>query len=226
MVIELVAGRLIARHLGNSLYVWSSIIGVVLAGMSVGNVIGGKLADRYKPETILGWLFMTSSVACVLTLKINDFFAATTPLRALPWGLQTFLSALIIFALPAVVLGTISPSLAKVALSRGTKVGTTLGSFYAWAAAGSILGTFLTGFWLIALLGSKGVVLFTASGLGLVAVFLGPTRLVYVGWVAIVCLMLASTRNAPVPPSKAVPVIAPVAKVSSGVTVVGRGSEQ
>ena len=56
MVMELVAGRLIARHLGTSLYTWTSIIGVVLAGISIGNFAGGKLADRWRPEKMLGWL--------------------------------------------------------------------------------------------------------------------------------------------------------------------------
>jgi len=46
MVIELVAGRLIARHLGSSLYTWTSVIGVVLAGMALGNYVGGRLAGR------------------------------------------------------------------------------------------------------------------------------------------------------------------------------------
>src|SRR5262245_17965148 len=54
MVLELVAGRLVARHLGASLHTWSSVIGIVLAGLSVGNYIGGRLADRFRPEQILG----------------------------------------------------------------------------------------------------------------------------------------------------------------------------
>jgi predicted membrane-bound spermidine synthase len=47
MVVELVAGRLVARHLGSSLYTWTSVIGVVMAGLAVGNYTGGRLADRY-----------------------------------------------------------------------------------------------------------------------------------------------------------------------------------
>lgn len=43
MVLELVAGRLIARHLGSSLYTWTSIIGIILAGISLGNYLGGAL---------------------------------------------------------------------------------------------------------------------------------------------------------------------------------------
>ena len=46
MVVELVAGRLIARYVGSSLYTWTSVIGIVLAGIAAGNYIGGRLADR------------------------------------------------------------------------------------------------------------------------------------------------------------------------------------
>ena len=50
MVIELVAGRLIAKYLGSSLHTWTSIIGVVLAGIAIGNAIGGRLADKFAHD--------------------------------------------------------------------------------------------------------------------------------------------------------------------------------
>jgi len=46
MIIELVAGRIIAPYVGVSLYTWTSVIGVVLAGISLGNFLGGEIADR------------------------------------------------------------------------------------------------------------------------------------------------------------------------------------
>jgi predicted membrane-bound spermidine synthase len=50
MTLELVAGRLIARHLGSSLYTWTAVISVVLAGITVGNYLGGRIADRFKAQ--------------------------------------------------------------------------------------------------------------------------------------------------------------------------------
>src|SRR5512135_1560024 len=75
MVVELVAGRLIARHLGNSLYTWTSIIGVILAGMSIGNYVGGRLADRWRPEQLLGPLFLSASLVCLSVVPLNQFFS-------------------------------------------------------------------------------------------------------------------------------------------------------
>ena len=49
MILELVASRLVARHVGASLTVWTSVIGIMLGGICLGNVLGGRLADRVEP---------------------------------------------------------------------------------------------------------------------------------------------------------------------------------
>ena len=71
MTVELVAGRLIARHVGNSLYTWTSVIGVVLAGIAVGNWVGGRLADRFKPRNALSVLFALASLCCFAVPALN-----------------------------------------------------------------------------------------------------------------------------------------------------------
>ena len=198
MVVELVAGRLIARHLGSSLYTWTSIIGVVLAGMSIGNFIGGRMADRWSPERSLGWLFLVASGSCVLSLGLNSVVGEAQQGWKVLFPLRVVFSTLLIFLLPAFLLGTISPVTAKMALDRSKTVGSTIGSVYAWGAVGSIVGTFATGFFLIAALGAKGVVLLIAAGLGLIGLFLGPWRIVHAIWVVLVLffLWLSQTNTA------------------------------
>ncbi|MBI3831107.1 MAG: fused MFS/spermidine synthase [Planctomycetes bacterium] len=186
MIVELVAGRLIGRHLGSSLYTWTSIIGVVLAGISIGNYIGGRLADRWKPEDFLGWLFLYASMACMTILALNNFFAAEKPFGSMMWPLRVFVTVFIVFMLPALILGMISPATAKMALDRSTSFGRTIGSVYAWNTVGSILGTLATGFFMISALGAKGVVMFVSLGLGLVGLVLGPRRAVHAVWLAVV----------------------------------------
>src|SRR5688572_32093691 len=73
LVIELIAGRIMAPYVGVSLYTWTSIIGIVLAGMSVGNYLGGVVADRQASRRTLGVIFAAGSVACLLILVITDF---------------------------------------------------------------------------------------------------------------------------------------------------------
>jgi spermidine synthase len=201
MVLELVAGRLTARHLGSSLYTWTSIIGVVLAGISAGNYIGGKLADRWRPERTLGWLFLAASVACLGSLFLNhvvaDAAGGPEPAWKMAYPTRVLASTLIIFLLPALLLGTVSPVTAKMAIARGKGVGASVGSIYAWGAVGSIVGTFATGFWLIAALGARGVVIAVAGGLGLIGLVLGPWRILHALWVAglVVMFWLSQTQS-------------------------------
>lgn len=190
MTVELVAGRLIGRHLGSSLYTWTSIIGVVLAGISIGNYVGGRMADRWKPESVLGWLFLYSSMAVMTTLALNNYFAGEKPLTGVVWPARVFISVLTIFMLPALILGTISPVTAKMALANTQAIGRTIGSVYAWNTVGSILGTLATGFFLVSMLGAQGVVMVVALGLGLVGLVLGPRRYVHAVWIAVVLLLI------------------------------------
>ena len=62
LVIEIVAGRILAAYVGVSLYTWTSIIGVVLAGISIGAYLGGRIADRYPRSSTLGWLLFLSGL--------------------------------------------------------------------------------------------------------------------------------------------------------------------
>ena len=201
MVLELVAGRLTARHLGSSLYTWTSIIGVVLAGISAGNYIGGRMADRWRPERTLGWLFLAASVACLGSLFLNQVVAGAAggpdPSWQMDYPTRVVVSTLIVFMLPALMLGTVSPVTAKMAIARGKGVGASVGSIYAWGAVGSIVGTFATGFWLIAALGARGVVIAVAGGLGLIGLVLGPWRILHAVWVAALVVMfwLSQTQS-------------------------------
>ncbi|MDE2896574.1 MAG: fused MFS/spermidine synthase, partial [Chloroflexota bacterium] len=72
MVLELVAGRLIARHVGSSLYTWTSVIGIVLSGIAAGNYIGGRLADRFPPKETLSLIFLVASANCLLIPVLNN----------------------------------------------------------------------------------------------------------------------------------------------------------
>jgi len=158
MIIELVASRLIARYLGSSLYTWTSVIGVVLAGITIGNYLGGRLADKFQPRKTLSALFCLASIACVVIVILNNVVGDWLWLWRLSWPVRVFLHVSMVFLLPSVLLGTISPVVAKMALDKGLATGKTIGTIYAWGAAGSIAGTFLAGFYLIAAMGTIAII--------------------------------------------------------------------
>ena len=98
------------------------------------------------------------------------------PKIPLTWPYRVLLVTALVFFLPSVSMGTVSPVVAKLAvdrLKRFKMTGTAIGQVYAWGMVGSILGTFLTGFFLIDVIGTKGVLLVLATAMAFAATVLG-----------------------------------------------------
>ncbi len=195
MIIELVASRLISKYFGSSLYTWTGIIGVVLGGISLGNFIGGRLADRFSPRSIITILLLIASLLTFLVLvldlllfRIMDRGAFTTVTAAVAF--RSLLLILVLFFLPSTSLGTVSPVMAKYALEQSDRVGNTVGSIYAVSAIGSIVGTFLSGYLLIPLLGITTIVVVVGSLLALLALLTGRHRAVSLSWILIILVSL------------------------------------
>ncbi len=165
MVLEITAGRLIAPYVGVSLYSWTSIIGVVLAGLSLGNWAGGVWVDAGAGDRQAGVALAGSALA---TLGVLLALTLVAPIvQSQPMGLMTasFILSLGLFFLPAACLGLVAPMLTTLALTRDPRAGHVVGRMHALAALGSIGGTFLTGFLLIQYMGTRAVIV--AAGIGL-----------------------------------------------------------
>ncbi len=156
MVLELVAGRMVAPYVGVSLYTWTTIIGVILAGMSLGNYLGGRLADRHASHGLLSLLFFVGGLTSIAVLFVDRLGAALPD----AWPIVVRIIALVaaVFFAPAVLLGTISPIVTKLAVRDLAHTGSTVGRISAAGTVGSIVGTFATGFLLIAWFGTHTVV--------------------------------------------------------------------
>ena len=158
LVIELVAGRIMAPYVGVSLYTWTSIIGVVLAGISIGAYLGGLLADRYPRSSTLGWLLFLSGLGAFSISPLTNLVGPAHFQTSLM--LRILLITTIIFFVPSCLLGMISPVVVKLTLNNLDKTGNVVGKIYAFSTLGSILGTFATGFYLISWMGTRNI-LFT-----------------------------------------------------------------
>ncbi len=156
MILELVAGRIIAPYVGVSLYTWTGVIGVILAGMSLGNYLGGRLADRWASLRLLGAVFLLGGLFSAVVLA-TDALGVQMP-TAWPIVLRILLLTAAFFFLPSALLGMVSPIVVKLAVQDLTRTGSTVGQIYASGALGSIVGTFATGFLLISWFGTHTVV--------------------------------------------------------------------
>jgi len=158
MVIELIAARFLAPYIGVSLYTWTSIIGVILAGIAIGNYIGGKIADRYPHPSILTSIFLVGSLATICILPFGRMVATADWFSELPLMLNYSLTTVCIFFIPAVILSMVSPLVIKLSLPDVKKTGGVVGTVYAFSTAGAILGTFATGFYLILWFGIQSII--------------------------------------------------------------------
>jgi spermidine synthase len=114
-------------------------------------------------------------VSCIAIPLCNELVGDTEWLIDLEsWPLRIALHVGLVFLLPSTILGLIGPVVAKLALDQGRATGKTVGNVYAWGALGSIAGTFTTGFYLIPLLTTSGVVVGVSATLALVGVTLLP----------------------------------------------------
>ncbi|MFK7802026.1 MAG: fused MFS/spermidine synthase [Anaerolineae bacterium] len=172
MVLELVAGRIIAPYVGVSLYTWTSIIGVVLAGISLGNYLGGRLADKSASLRNLGFIFLAGGLTSLLILSVN----ITALIIPAGWPVigRILVLITILFFIPSTILGMTSPMVAKLAVKDLSKTGSVVGKIYAFGTIGSIAGTFATGFFLISRFGTFNIVwgvAFIIISLGLLFLF-------------------------------------------------------
>lgn len=177
LVLEIVAGRLIAPYVGVSLYSWTSIIGVILAGLSLGNWLGGRWADRGGSELSVGIVLLLAAVFSIGSLMFLSLIAPFLQQSQLDLISASFLYVLGMFFIPAVLLGIPTPLLTTLALGLDNRTGHIVGRMHALAALGSILGTFVTGYWLIQYFGTRVIIIGCAVVLvALAAPFLRRVR--------------------------------------------------
>jgi spermidine synthase len=171
MVLEMAGSRIVAPYMGTSLIVWTALIGVIMASLSAGYWLGGIVADRH-PETrllariVLGAALLTG-VAALAANPILDVLSHLPGLYLAPVA-----GAVALFAAPGILLGMVSPFVVRLAMLGVDSSGATVGRFSALSAMGSILGTFLGGFVLIAYFSSGTVLLMVAAVLAFVAALL------------------------------------------------------
>lgn len=152
MAVELGASRLLAPYFSSSQIVWTIIIGTIMIAMALGNIYGGRKADK-DPDP--GKLYMRILVAAVwialipvlgkyvillisgaLILAVNSNFLV----------IAAFASCMIVFVFPLFLLGTVTPSLAKYTTQSLDDNGRIIGTLGAFNTVGSIIGTFLPTF--------------------------------------------------------------------------------
>ncbi|GCE10213.1 fused MFS/spermidine synthase [Tengunoibacter tsumagoiensis] len=148
LAIEMAASRLLAPFFGTSLFVWSNIIGLILLYLTVGYYAGGRFSDRFPRPALFYGITIVASLFTSLIPLISD--------PVLNWSLRTvgtsqplgifygsLVAVILLFAIPNILLGCISPFAIRLRVQQVGSAGRTAGLLYAISTAGSLAGTFL-----------------------------------------------------------------------------------
>lgn len=158
MILELAGSRLLAPYIGTSLFVWTSLIGIILGSLSIGYWYGGVMADRYPLYSRMALILIAASLFIGLIGFVQGPFLAFLTQNVADIRISSILATIILFSIPSILLGMISPYAVKLKLHNLQTSGVSVGSLYALSTLGSIVGTFLAGFVLIALIGSTSII--------------------------------------------------------------------
>lgn len=147
LVLEILAARLLAPYVGVTLATYTGIIGTILAAIAFGTWLGGRLADRHDPGALLGPILVLGGGLSLTIVPIVRLVGGL-PIGTGPTAV-VILVGLAFFA-PAAVLSAVPPTVVKMQLADLTTTGSTVGRISALGTAGAIVGTFATGFVLVA----------------------------------------------------------------------------
>jgi len=177
MVFELVGSRVLGPYLGTSIFVWTSLIGIILGSLSLGYYLGGKISDKKPDYGALSAIIFSSAVVIGVTLLIKDFLLAYLLKNMGDIRIASIIASLILFLPASLLLGMVSPYAAKLKLSSLNTTGSTIGNLYAISTAGSIVGTFLSGFYLIPRFGTNKLLIIISMTLLVVSLMLARKKI-------------------------------------------------
>jgi spermidine synthase len=147
LALEMTASRLLGSVFGTSNLVWANVIGLMLLYLTIGYFVGGRWADRSPYLTtfyriLLYGAFLSALIPLVARPVLTTAAGAMVGAEA-GLAIGSFVSVLILFAIPVTLLGTVSPFAIRLAVSDVASAGKTSGRIYAVSTLGSLLGTFL-----------------------------------------------------------------------------------
>ena len=178
MLLELLASRIISPQFGNSNFVWTSVIGVILLSGIIGNIIGGRISVRDDKEILIAFLLMTGSIYIAILSAFSDVMVSLLKTYGTHTDADPVITAFLLFLFPTVVYGTTTPVITKEIFhlweNLNREEGKISSRIFAVISGGSLVGTFVGGFFLIPSFGTHKnlIMLSVVTGiLGLIQIF-------------------------------------------------------
>lgn len=196
MIFELLGSRILAPYIGTSIFVWTSIIGIILGSLSIGYFIGGVKADKNATRNDLVTILLYATLFMILTIIFKNIILIILVEYIRSIKINAIISSILLFTPVSITLGMISPYTAKLKIMNLEKSGTTIGTLYAISTMGSIIGTFLAGFVLIPTLGTTNLLIILATILLAMTFYINPKNKLLIKIIlAVIILIILFSNN-------------------------------
>jgi len=175
---EVLWSRVLVFVMTNSVFAFSVMLTTFLGGIAIGSYFGGKMADRAKNAIpLLGWIEIIIGVAALVTTVIlvnlsgihSSIFSIRPTTTWWQWNGVRFLEAFLVMFLPTFFMGASFPVAVKIVVTQLDRMGARIGAVYFYNTIGGVIGSFLTGFVLIRLIGTSA----TLVGMMLINILVG-----------------------------------------------------
>lgn len=195
MATEISAGRLVAPFYGTSTPVWALLIGSVLSSLTVGQIIGGHISKRSNSYKILSVFLIISGILLALlpvfSSPIMDGSISLFQNGKVGILLASGISITVLLSLPLIALGAAGPILIHHAVEDHNKTGQIAGRLYAFNTAGSLVGTYLAGIVLIAVVGTCKTLWICSGAMIIVGLFFLSSKWVKAITVILICIIIS-----------------------------------
>ncbi len=159
LAVEMSAARLLSPYFGDSQLIWANLIGLIMIYLAAGYYLGGRLADRYPRSELLyqltAWAGFAIGVIPLLSRPVLGYSSSGLELYSFGIVVGSFLGILLLFTVPVILLGCVSPFAVRLQSRSVASTGHTAGTIYALSTLGSILGAFLPTLVLIPSVGTR-----------------------------------------------------------------------
>jgi len=176
MIYEIIGSRIQAPYIGTSTYIWTSLIGVILGSLSLGYWLGGRMADRQPHLRILASVMFFGGAILSATILIQNFVLSVIAASPIRIEFKSVAAALILFAPASVLFGFVTPYAVRLKMQTVENAGQTVGRLYALSTVGSIVGTFLAGFFFLPFVGSIRTMYLLAGLMFALSLMLAPFK--------------------------------------------------
>src|SRR3989344_2845931 len=197
MIFELVGSRVLGPYFGTSIFVWTSLIGIILGSLSLGYYLGGKMADKKPDFNNLSLIIFLAAAAIGLTVFVKEPLLVVLQTNLSDIRISTVVASLVLFLPASLLLGMVSPYAAKLRMENLKTSGSTMGNLYAISTAGSIIGTFLSGFYLIPRFGTNKLLIILSVTLIVVSLVLSLKKAKTNFFIFTIIFIICLTVNGP-----------------------------